>query len=132
MNPRERVFRYYQDYKRAVENLGIAVRTAKDDLGIDGTIKRFELCYELAWKLIKEVLADRGIICKNPRDCFKEAFNNKLIDDQERWLDMIKDRNLLVHTYDASISREVFQHIEEKYLPAFLYLNNQVKKELNE
>ncbi len=132
MNSRERVQRYFLDYQKAVANLEFAVKTAKDDLDIDGTIKRFELCYELAWKLIKETLADKGIICKNPRDCFKEAFANQLIDSQERWLRMIKDRNLLVHTYDASVSRSVFENIERDYLPAFQYLLNKISEELSE
>jgi len=130
-NGRERVIRYYKDYKNAVENLAMGVQNAVDDLSIDGTIKRFELCYELAWKLIKEVLADRGIICKNPRDCFKEAFSNQLIDNQESWLEMIKDRNLLVHTYDASVSREVFENIEEKYLSGFQFLLKKIEEELS-
>ncbi|HDL15131.1 MAG TPA: nucleotidyltransferase, partial [Euryarchaeota archaeon] len=88
-----RLKRIFIDFKNAFDNLETAAKEAKTDLEIDGTIKRFELCYELSWKLIKEVMANQGIICKNPRDCFKQAFINDLISDEDIWLKMIEDRN---------------------------------------
>ena len=127
---RERVKRVFNDFKKALLNLEQGALSAVDELDIDGAIKRFELCYELAWKLIKEALADRGIICKNPRDCFKQAYANELIQDQKIWLKMIEDRNLLVHSYDASISRGIFEDIKEEYLPAFHYLKQALEQEL--
>ncbi|WP_281169080.1 HI0074 family nucleotidyltransferase substrate-binding subunit [Thermoanaerobacter thermocopriae] len=74
---RERVEKFFNDFAKAFENLKKATEVAKDDLDIDGTIKRFELCYELAWKLMKEYLADLGIIVKSPREAFKQAFINE-------------------------------------------------------
>lgn len=127
---RERVKRVFNDFQKALLNLEHGALSAVDELDIDGAIKRFELCYELAWKLIKEALADRGIICKNPRDCFKQAYANELIQDQKIWLKMIEDRNLLVHSYDASVSRGIFEDIKEEYLPAFHYLKQAIEQEL--
>ena len=127
---RERVKRVFNDFQKALLNLEHGALSAVDELDIDGALKRFELCYELAWKLIKEALADRGIICKNPRDCFKQAYANELIQDQKIWLKMIEDRNLLVHSYDASVSRGIFEDIKEEYLPAFHYLKQAIEQEL--
>jgi len=116
---RERLKRLMTDFKKAFNNLEIAANDAEDDLEIDGVIKRFELCYELSWKLIKEYLSDSGIICNNPRDSFKYAYQNELINSNEIWLKMIDDRNLLVHTYTREESREIFERIKNDYLGSF-------------
>lgn len=119
---RERVERFFVDFGKAVKNLETAIDTAIDELDMDGTIKRFELCYELSWKLIKEYLADKGVIVKNPRDCFKEAFTNNLINNEDVWIKMLEDRNYLVHTYTFEESRKIFGHIKDLYLSEFKYL----------
>jgi nucleotidyltransferase substrate binding protein (TIGR01987 family) len=118
----EKLKRTSLDFEKAFNNLQIAVNEAITDLEIDGTIKRFELCYELSWKLIKEILANLGIICKNPRDCFKQAFINDLIKDEDVWLDMIEDRNELVHQYEFANSRKIFRNIKNYYLDSFGWL----------
>ncbi len=58
----ERIQLILNEFKQAFFNLKNGVENANDDLSIDGVIKRFELCYELSWKLIKHHLADKGLI----------------------------------------------------------------------
>ncbi len=118
----EKVKKYLDDYGSAIENLGkVLQRSADDDVVIDATIKRFELSYELSWKLIKSYLSTVGINCRNPRECFKEAKANELIEKETAWLDMIEDRNLLVHTYSLERSRNLYGKIKDKH---FELLNN--------
>lgn len=119
----------YQYYSNALLRLQEGVAKSKDPLQIDGAIKRFELCYELAWKLIKQVLEDKGIICRNPRDSFKQAVLNELITQEEAWLAMLEDRNLLVHTYGPETSRELFEKIRSTYLKLFEELKEKVEEE---
>ena len=125
---RERVEWLIKDFEKAVNNLEIACKEAKDDLEIDGAIKRFELCYELSWKLIREYLSDMGIICNNPRDCFKHAYKNELIDSEDIWLKMIDDRNTLVHVYTFEESRKIFDNIKDLYLNSLKNLLSKCKK----
>jgi len=129
---RERLKRYLDDFWKALNNLENGVEQATDELDIDGTIKRFELCYELSWKLIREYLSDKGIICNNPRDSFKNGFSNGLIDREDVWLKMIEDRNDLVHKYDFKVSRSIFEHIRDSYLSSFNYLYQKIKQEEQE
>jgi len=129
---RERVKRFFGDFEKALNNLKLGIRIATDELDIDGAIKRFELCYELAWKLMKVWLEDKGIICKNPKDCFKQAYTNGLIDDETGWMKMIDDRNLLVHTYTSEESRDIFDNIKNSYVNSFEYLYNAIVKEAEE
>ena len=125
---REKIKRYFMDYKKALENLKEAVEIAQSDIEIDGTIKRFELCYELVWKLIKEYLADEGIVCKSPRDTFREAHRNGIIDDEYVWMEMIDDRNILVHTYEMENARKIFERIKERYVICLEKAHEIIKK----
>jgi nucleotidyltransferase substrate binding protein (TIGR01987 family) len=127
---RERVKRTFLDFEKAFNNLKSAVEKAVDDLDIDGTIKRFELCYELSWKTIKLYLEDLGIICKSPRDCFKQAKINNLIEDEVTWIEMIETRNQLVHEYSSDFSREIFEKIKSDYVMILEELYKNIKERL--
>lgn len=67
-----------------------------------GAVQAFEFCYELAWKTMKRVLANRGVETGSPKDIFRKAALEKLIDDPERWFAFQRIRNLTTHTYDAN------------------------------
>jgi len=125
---RERVKKAFLDFEKSFNNLKSAVKKAVDDLDIDGTIKRFELCYELSWKIIKLYLEDLGIICKNPRDCFKQAKINNLIKDEVVWMEMIDTRNQLVHEYSSDFSREIFEKIKNDYVKILEELYKNIKE----
>jgi len=127
---RERVKRTFLDFEKAFNNLKSAVEKAVDDLDIDGTIKRFELCYELSWKIIKLYLEDLGIICKSPRDCFKQAKINNLIEDEVTWIEMIETKNQLVHEYSSDFSREIFEKIKSDYVRILEELYKNIKERL--
>ncbi len=118
----------FSDFEKAVTNLRAAAAEAESPLEIDGAIKRFELCYELAWKLMKEHLSDSGIICKNPRDCFKAAKENDLITKETKWLKMIEDRNQLVHCYTYEQSREIYLHIKSTHVNSVSHFYKKIKK----
>jgi nucleotidyltransferase substrate binding protein (TIGR01987 family) len=125
---RERVKKAFLDFEKSLNNLKAATEKAVDDLDIDGTIKRFELCYELSWKIIKLYLEDLGIICKNPRDCFKQAKINNLIEDEVIWMEMIDTRNQLVHEYSSDFSREIFEKIKNDYVRILEELYKNIKE----
>ena len=116
-------------YLTNLTSLKSAISQANDELTIDGTIKRFELTYNLAWETMKRYFEDVGIIVNNPRDAFKQAFQNGLIKNHDVWVDMIESRNLLVHTYNFDQSRDIFNRIQDFYLEEFYFLLDRVKSE---
>ncbi len=128
----DRIERLLKDYENILNQLKNGINIATDDLDIDGVLKRFEIVYEIAWKLIKLYLSDKGIICVNPRDCFREAFRNSLIDNEKNWSDMIKDRNELVHIYAYEKSREIFKRVKGKYLNSFTFLLKKIREGMDE
>jgi len=99
---------------------------AKTELEQDGVIQRFEFTYELVWKTIKRILAFKGIIINNPRDVFREAAKQKLINDPKVWFEFIRKRNLTSHIYNRSCAQEIFES-----LPLFEREVSQLIKTLN-
>ena len=103
----------------AMNNWGAALTRleeaiAKPDEGMekrDITILRFLLVYELSWKTLKRFLAYVEIEVRNPRDTMKYAFQQQWIDDEDLWLSMAENRNLVAHTYDEKRAIQVYEDI---------------------
>lgn len=131
---KERIF-MQKEINHAIKKLNDAVNRlregcdkAKQDLEIDGVIKRFEFTFELLWKCLKIILENEGIICKSPLGCLKEAFKFGLIEDEDIYLDMLRDRNKTSHLYSKEEAAKIFQRIRENYC---LHLEN-ISQEVTE
>lgn len=86
----------------------------------DGVIQRFEFCTELAWKSAREYLTDQGYVDLNsPKSVMKQAYSDKLIDDEQVWLELLNARNCTAHIYDDATAEQVFNGIKESYLNQF-------------
>jgi len=112
-------------YKQAVQRLQEALKAPKTDMVRDSAIKRFEFCFDLAWKLLKTLLEEKkGVICASPKDCFREAYKNGLIEYDDFWLQMTDWRNEAVHTYSEQFAEAFYQKLPEA-LKRFITLKNQ-------
>jgi len=94
--------------ERALAKLDEALAMQKTELVRDVSVKRFELCFDIAWKLVKEHLGRQGVSCASPRECLRLAFLNNVIERDDMWFVMLKNRNLAVHTYNEEIAEAVF------------------------
>ena len=103
-------------FEDAFNKLKQGVIQAKDELEKDGVIQRFEFTFELLWKTLKIFLSYEGIECKTPRGCLREAFRIDLIEDEEKFLDMLEDRNRTSHIYNKETSEEIFERIKVEYI----------------
>jgi nucleotidyltransferase substrate binding protein (TIGR01987 family) len=100
-----------EDFKKTIARLEEAVSLEKTEIVRDSAIKRFELCFDLAWKCIKFYARREGIECNSPRNCLKVAFQLNLIPYDENWLKMLDDRNLSVHIYKEKYAEEVYSRL---------------------
>ncbi len=100
---------------KASQFLQHGIDEAKTALEKAGAIQAFEFCYELAWKTMKRILAYRGVEEASPREVFRAAGREKLIDNVELWFEFVKKRNLTVHAYNLEVANEIFI-----FLPAFM------------
>lgn len=112
------------NFKSALDQLGQAVDLAKtrelSDLEKQGIIQSFEFTHELAWNVIRDYFLFQGQNQINgSRDATREAFQKNLISDGEKWMEMIKSRNLSSHTYNKKIANEIVAFIIQKYYQLF-------------
>lgn len=105
----------------------MAVKPMQADRGnIDATIQRFEFTIELFWKLLKHILEEKGVEVQYPKDVLRAAYAGKLIDQEDVWLNMLKDRNLTSHTYNEELADVIFKRIQG-YLPALIQTFHSLK-----
>jgi nucleotidyltransferase substrate binding protein (TIGR01987 family) len=94
------------------------------EMASDSLIQRFEFTYELCWKCMYDFLWSKGVVLKHryPEAVIKEAFAAKIIDDESVWLDIIKSRNLMSHTYKHADAVKIAKEIASKYAVAMTKL----------
>lgn len=116
------------DLRKALANLAEVLALPKNPINRDAAIKRFELCFDLAWKAIKNYAKKEAVECYSPRECFRQAFQLKLIDESEKWLAMVDDRNLSAHLYGEATADQIYGSLKN-YLAMFKQLSKKLDKE---
>jgi nucleotidyltransferase substrate binding protein (TIGR01987 family) len=119
----------YINYERALKELEAAVALAEarelSKLEQQGIIQCFEYTYELAWKTLKDFLAENGFTdLIGSRETFREAFKQGILSNGEIWMQMLKSRNLTSHIYDAETVNAIAKLIIETYFSYFQELNS--------
>ena len=80
----------------------------------------FEFTFELAWKMLKDLLFYEGFAVNTPREAFRKAFEVEHLGEAETetLLDALEKRNLLSHTYEEGTAEEAESLIKDQYAPA--------------
>lgn len=113
----------YNTFCKSLKNLEKSRRAdPKADFVLEGTVLNFNLTFDIAWKVMKDILVkEMGVLdfaTGSPRETLEQAFINRIIDD-DRWIQMLKARNQLAHDYDGSFATEKFKDIIQVYYPLF-------------
>lgn len=101
---------------KELENaMRFADKIVEDKFYFSGISKCYEVCLGYAWKFFKKRAIDEGLEIYSPKDAVKAAGRLKLIDNVEKWLDFIEDRNLAVHDY-LGVSNEDYLNTIRAFL----------------
>jgi nucleotidyltransferase substrate binding protein (TIGR01987 family) len=113
----ERTLRHlFDDLGRSLDRLAEALAVHADEpLAVDGTIQRFEFTFELFWKAVRRLLARQGIEANSPKAVLQQAYRLGWLDDEQQWLEVLKDRNLSSHTYKEPLALEIYGRIPAHY-----------------
>jgi len=97
-------------------------RTTRDR---DSAILRFELTFEICWKLLRRLVREQGLESNGPRQALENAFTLGWIEDETVWFDLLKDRNLAIHVYREERAEDLFSRLPV-YLQAFETLASRI------
>lgn len=120
-------------------NLLILSRAKNEDLEnefiISGIIDKFYIQFELAWKVLKELLRYEGNRVANtgsPREIIKAAYATYEFIDEDMWLSMLRERNNMTHVYDGEEAKELVKKIIDQYIPAFCRMKEEIEFQYKE
>lgn len=100
------------------------------ELEMEGLVQRFEYTFELAWKVLQDLLIYKGYeFVQGPNGTLKKAFEDGLISDHDGWRRMAKARVTTSHTYNEGDAIEIVRKIYEEYSHLLQQLDGKLNKE---
>lgn len=128
----EKFSRRYESFCNSLKALSEArERDFSDSFVISGTGAKFSITFDLAWKVMKDILIQHyaiiGFVTGSPKEVLREAFKANLIDDDD-WMEMLKVRNELTHDYDGAVIISHCKMIVGKYIDLFYEFEDVVKR----
>lgn len=113
----------FQSYKNSLEALSQArERDLSDSFVLSGTSAKFSITFDLAWKIMKDILIEyyaiTDFVAGSPREVLRKAFQAGMITGDE-WMQMLEVRNRLIHDYDGEIVKAHCQSIVNIYIEKF-------------
>ncbi|MCI8337333.1 MAG: toxin-antitoxin system antitoxin subunit [Lachnospiraceae bacterium] len=114
----------YHSFCSSLESLmGARDRDLNDEFVLSGTVQKFSLTFDIAWKVMKDIIVKyhkiNDFATGSPRETLRIAYSVKLIGD-DRWMNMLGDRNGLTHDYDGTMAKEKVHVIVDEYIPLFV------------
>ncbi len=106
-----------------------------NDIYRTGVIGQFNLTFELAWKALQAILrlhGAEGAETGSPREILQLGYKLGFVNDSAVWLLMLKKRNTSVHIYDEEKIDELILLIRDSFIPAFVVLEDTLRKKLDE
>lgn len=124
----------FDNFKAALENLK-DIYVYKEPYGnveITGMVGLYEICFEQAWKAMKEILENSGYseaATGSPRAILKTAYRAGMINDENLWLDALVSRNNVAHAYNQAIAMDIVNLTKEKYYNMFVNLKQTIERD---
>lgn len=102
-----------------------------EDVVLTGLVTYYSLCFEQAWKAMKEILEDEGFSegkTGSPKKVIKTAFEARMIKDEELWLEALICRNNVAHAYNKAIAQDIVKKAKDKFCEMFCELKKEMEK----
>ena len=95
-----------------------------------GLVGLYEICFEQAWKMMKELLEDSGYAesaTGSPRQILKTAYKANMIRNETMWLQALQARNNVSHSYNELIALSIVRQTKASYYDMFCRLKDEVE-----
>lgn len=131
----EKFIKRFNSFQKSLDVLAEAKeRDLADSFVLSGTGAKFSITFDLAWKVMKDILVQHyaitGFVAGSPREVLRQAFSAELISD-ENWMEMLQIRNQLAHDYDGVIVKNNCHRIVDNYINIFYQFREKAEVLLN-
>lgn len=123
----------YENFKSALNNLKdiYVYQEPYGNVEIAGMVALYEICFEQAWKAMKEILENYGYsegATGSPRTILKTAYKAGMINNEELWLEALVSRNNVAHAYNEAIAKDIIDQTKNKYYDMFMELEQTIEQ----
>lgn len=125
----------FENFCKALDNLQdiYCYEEPYNNVILSGLVALYEICFEQAWKAMKEVMVSEGIReaeTGSPKMIIKSAYEAGIIIDEEVWLSALISRNNVAHSYNQAIALDIVSETKKRYVPMFAELKEMLKKRI--
>ena len=116
--------RKFENFCKALDNLQdiFDYEAPYGNVEMTGMVGLFEVCFEQAWKAMKEILQQAGYSegqTGSPRQILKTAFSSGLIQDESIWMEALASRNNVAHAYSHGVTLQIIEKTKSSYITKF-------------
>ena len=108
----------YETFKKAFLKLKEFVDTdngSEKDRG--AIINAYQYTFELFWKTLQKYMKQLEMLDElGPGSVIRTAYQYEIIDDGPKFMAMLKDRNLITHTYKEDVAEDIYLNIKNEYI----------------
>ena len=102
--------------QQALDRLEDVLNQDKDEYIRDASIQRFEFCFDLFQKFLKEYLnKEHGVECRSPKSCFREAYQQGIFEYEDFWIEVCNMRNKTTHIYSKDNAEDVYKELPKVF-----------------
>ena len=125
---------------KKLDNFQATLRNLKDifsyqepygNVETTGMVGLYEICFEQAWKAMKEILSNHGYAegeTGSPRTILKTAYKAGMISDEELWLSALTSYNNVAHAYNEAIALDIINQIKTIIMICLLNCHRQLNR----
>lgn len=103
-----------------------------DNVILTGLVSLYAICFEQAWKAMKEVLEDAGFAEErtgSPKSIIKTAYAARMIQEEDIWLSALICRNNVAHSYNKEIALDIIRKTKEQFVRMFQELKKTMEQD---
>lgn len=125
----------YENFCRVLENLQDIYQYDEpyNNVILSGLVALYEICFEQAWKAMKEIMVSEGIReaeTGSPKMIIKSAYETGIITDESLWLAALISHNNVAHSYNQAIALDIVRATKERYVRMFMKLQKALKERM--
>lgn len=122
----------FDNFSNALTNLEdiFLYKEPYGNVELTGMVGLYEVCFEQAWKAMKEILENHGYAesqTGSPRQILKTAYKAGMVTDEELWISALAARNNVVHAYNKAVAEDIVKVTKEKYYKMFVSLKRTIE-----